>query len=89
MRTASRRSSTAPFRLQRLEDRCVPAVISEVPLNTSLPAPQGIAAGPDGALWYGDPGANKIGRISTTGVVTVGRDCVSAGLGRGRPFSGS
>src|SRR5438552_612546 len=57
-------------RVLRLEDRCVPALVSEFPLGTAPPAPQGIAAGPDGALWYTDPGANKIGRISTTGAVT-------------------
>jgi uncharacterized repeat protein (TIGR01451 family) len=64
-----RRYSVQP-RALRLEDRCVPAVITEFPLNTALPAPQGIAAGPDGALWYTDTGANKIGRVSTTGGVT-------------------
>src|SRR5207237_7880212 len=67
--TAAARTSAARFRssLERREDRCVPAVISEFPLTTALPAPQGITTGPDdGALWYTDPGANKIGRISTT-----------------------
>src|SRR5262245_56744452 len=53
-----------------LEDRCVPAVVSEFPLGTAPPAPQGITAGPDGALWYTDPGSNKIGRISIAGAVT-------------------
>src|SRR5262245_18900503 len=66
---SSRRQSIRP-RALRLEDRTVPAIINEFPLNTALPAPQGIAAGPDGALWYTDPGANKIGRISTTCSVT-------------------
>jgi streptogramin lyase len=31
---------------------------------------QGIAAGPDGNLWYTEIGANKIGRITTSGTVT-------------------
>ena len=31
---------------------------------------QGIAAGPDGALWFTNYGNNSIGRITTTGVVT-------------------
>ena len=30
-----------------------------------------IAAGPDGALWYTDPGTNVIGRVTTAGAVTT------------------
>jgi uncharacterized repeat protein (TIGR01451 family) len=56
--------------LEELCDRCVPAVVTEFPLGTAPPTPQGITDGPDGALWYTDPGANKIGRISTSGAVT-------------------
>jgi len=40
----------------------------------SFPVPGGspsdIASGSDGALWFTEPGANKIGRITTAGVVT-------------------
>ena len=32
--------------------------------------PSGITAGPDGALWFTEPDGNKIGRITTAGVVT-------------------
>src|ERR1035438_6429510 len=32
--------------------------------------PQYITAGPDGALWFTETVANKIGRITTAGVVT-------------------
>ena len=32
--------------------------------------PVGIAAGPDGALWFTNYGNNSIGRITTTGAVT-------------------
>ena len=32
--------------------------------------PEGIAAGPDGALWFTNYGSNSIGRITTTGTVT-------------------
>jgi virginiamycin B lyase len=32
--------------------------------------PFGITAGPDGALWFTEAGANKIGRITTTGRIT-------------------
>lgn len=33
-------------------------------------ATYGIAAGPDGALWFTEEGANRIGRITTSGAVT-------------------
>ena len=32
--------------LERLEDRCVPAAVSEFPLTTALPSPQGIELAP-------------------------------------------
>ena len=32
--------------------------------------PEGITAGPDGALWFTNDGSNSIGRITTTGTVT-------------------
>ena len=32
---------------------------------------EGIAEGPDGALWFAQPDDNNIGRITTTGVVTL------------------
>src|SRR5262249_35684833 len=32
--------------------------------------PQGIAASPDGSLWFTEPNINRIGRITTAGVVT-------------------
>ncbi len=31
----------------------------------------GITAGPDGALWFSDGGLNEIGRITTSGVITL------------------
>ncbi len=37
--------------------------------GTGITNPQGIAAGPDGALWFTN-GNNSIGRITTGGVVT-------------------
>ncbi|MGY2897014.1 virginiamycin B lyase family protein [Deinococcus sp. UYEF24] len=36
----------------------------------SLPAGGGITSNTDGNLWFTEPGANKIGRITPTGVVT-------------------
>jgi virginiamycin B lyase len=53
--------------------RITPAgVITEFPIPTVNCAPIGIAAGPDGALWFteSNTSANKIGRITTAGVVT-------------------
>ncbi len=44
--------------------------------------PYGIAAGPDGDLWFTENAGNKIGRIDpTTGVVTEFSDGISAGAG--------
>jgi hypothetical protein len=36
----------------------------------SINGPEGIAAGPDGALWFANAGSNSIGRITTAGAVT-------------------
>ena len=55
--------------------------ITEFPLPTASSAPQGMAAGPDGALWFTEyvqavPGnlasvsASRIGRITTSGTIT-------------------
>ena len=43
---------------------------SEFPIPTANSAPSGITAGPDGALWFTEFTGNKIGRITTAGVVT-------------------
>ena len=45
-------------------------VITEVPVLTAGSGPQGIAAGPDGALWFSEFDGSQIGRITTAGVVT-------------------
>ena len=48
-----------------------PAVqITEFPLPDSTSTPSRIVAGPDGALWFTEKGADRIGRITTSGVVT-------------------
>jgi streptogramin lyase len=44
--------------------------MTEFPITTANSLPEGIAAGPDGALWFVERGANKIGRITTAGVIT-------------------
>ena len=38
--------------------------------GTGIAEPEGIAAGPDGALWFTNFAGDSIGRISTAGVVT-------------------
>jgi uncharacterized protein (TIGR03437 family) len=43
---------------------------TEYPLGTAMSQPSGIAAGPDGALWFTESGANQIGRITTAGTIT-------------------
>src|SRR5260221_3858757 len=44
--------------------------IGECPIPTTGALTLNIAAGPDGALWFAEFGTNKIGRITTAGVVT-------------------
>ena len=57
--------------LDQLEDRCLLAgSITEYTGLAANGAPLSIAAGPDGALWFTEPGSNKIGRVTTTGSLT-------------------
>lgn len=44
--------------------------ITEFTIATGDSAPSGIAAGPDGALWFTENRGTKIGRITTAGIVT-------------------
>jgi virginiamycin B lyase len=44
--------------------------ITDFPLPSPVSGPVGIAAGPDGALWFAERATNKIGRITTTGTIT-------------------
>jgi virginiamycin B lyase len=44
--------------------------VTEFPVPTPSSSPEGIALGPDGALWFTEYLANKIGRISTDGDIT-------------------
>ncbi len=43
----------------------------EVTLFRGISDPAGIVAGPDGALWFTNNRNNSIGRITTTGAVTI------------------
>src|SRR5438552_2044428 len=59
--------------------------VSTVPAITSASGVHGVAAGPDGNLWFTEHDVNKIGRITPAGVVTefpipgVGPDSITAG----------
>ncbi len=44
--------------------------ITEFPIPTANSSPTGIAAGPDGNLWFTELTGNKIGRITTSGTIT-------------------
>jgi virginiamycin B lyase len=44
--------------------------VTEFPIPTASSLPSGITVGPDGALWFTESGAGKIGRITTAGVIT-------------------
>jgi virginiamycin B lyase len=45
-------------------------VITEFPIPTAGSYPSLIVAGPDGNLWFTELHGNKIGRITTSGVIT-------------------
>jgi virginiamycin B lyase len=53
----------APATLRGLE-------ITEFPLPLRGSYPHGITAGPDGNLWFTEPGLNRVGKITTNGVIT-------------------
>src|SRR5579864_5791644 len=46
------------------------AVGNGYPVPTAYSGPQGITAGPDGALWFTEIYGDRIGRITTAGVIT-------------------
>ncbi len=46
------------------------SAITEYPVPTANSQPESIALGPDGALWFTETAGNKIGRITTAGVIT-------------------
>ena len=47
-----------------------PSNFSEYPIPTSTSQPYGIVTGSDGALWFSESNGIKIGRITTSGVMT-------------------
>ena len=46
--------------------------ITEYPIPTADSTPRGITTGPDGRLWFTEYFGNKIGRITTAGVIGAG-----------------
>ena len=44
--------------------------ITEYSIPTAKSYSYGIAAGPDGAMWFAESGSSKLGRITATGVIT-------------------
>ena len=56
--------------LQKIIAQAPNPQLVEYKIPTSASEPGGIVAGPDGALWFVETAVNKIGRISTAGVVT-------------------
>jgi virginiamycin B lyase len=68
---------------------CPPGCITEYLVRSPDSIPHGIVVGPDGALWFHEGPANKIGRITLTGKITEFSiptpNCCSQGfLGVGR-----
>jgi streptogramin lyase len=48
----------------------IPAAAGLAPGSFGWPAPRDITVGPDGALWFTDPGDESIGRASTAGAIS-------------------
>src|SRR6516165_7257081 len=66
---------SVPFRLEveSLEGRWLPSTITEFPLpplNNPGNFTPAITNGPDGNLWFTDPAAGQVGRITPAGQVT-------------------
>src|SRR5262249_14724918 len=43
---------------------------TEFTIPSPMSGPHGITSGPDGALWFVEPGVNKLGRITTFGSIS-------------------
>src|SRR5258706_4225506 len=51
-------------------EHALAVTFTEFPVPTVDGGPWSITTGPDGALWFTESFANKIGRITTAGVIT-------------------
>jgi streptogramin lyase len=56
--------------LALVQPKAAEAGIDLFPVPTANSGPVGIAAGPDGALWFTEQNVNQIGRITTAGSVS-------------------
>jgi virginiamycin B lyase len=56
--------------VEPLEDRCVPAAVTEFPIPTAASAATAITRAADGNLWFTEFNADRIGRITPSGTVT-------------------
>ncbi len=64
------------FELEPLEGRSLPATFTAFPLPATAQPPANITKGPDGNLWFTDPGgllgsSGQIGRVTTSGAFTL------------------
>src|SRR5262245_38764612 len=62
-----------------LEPRQLLAAFTAVPVPTAGANPAGITAGPDGAIWCAETGADKVGRIPAGSPPTVVQYDLAAG----------
>src|ERR1700716_2896907 len=60
-------ASVVPLGLSAAPALAAAGSISEFPVPTAASAPEGIAAGPDGNLWFTEEHGQKIGQITTSG----------------------
>lgn len=63
-------NSSNPANVAKIGRITPSGVVTEFPVPTAASAPNGIAVGPDGALWFVENTGNKIGRITTAGSIT-------------------
>jgi streptogramin lyase len=70
MSSARRLLSATIVALAALAGAAQAATITEFPLPTANRQPAGIAAGPDGNLWFGELGASSLGTIHPGGTFT-------------------
>jgi virginiamycin B lyase len=67
---ASIRVALAAFALAGLAPSAGAQTFTEFAIPTAASSPLDIVAGPDGNLWFTESAGNKIGRITTAGVIT-------------------
>jgi virginiamycin B lyase len=68
-RTPRRSRSRWRPSLESLGSRCLLSAITEFPIPTDSSAPDGIAAGPDGNIWFTENSANQVGQIAPDGTI--------------------